>query len=44
MRDDNEDFQFAEHLAVLGAEFVAQWLQEARPNAAMAENLAKVTL
>lgn len=44
LTDEDEDFNFAERCATLKAEFAAQWLDEARLNAAIAENLAKVTL
>ena len=42
--DEDEDFNFAERFAALKAEFEAQLLEEARLNAAIAENLAKVKL
>lgn len=42
--DEDEDFNFAERFATLKAEFEAQVLEEARLNAAIAENLAKVKL
>lgn len=42
--DEDEDFNFAERFAALKVEFEAQLLEEARLNAAIAENLAKVKL
>ncbi|MBK1689575.1 type I restriction-modification system subunit M [Rubrivivax gelatinosus] len=42
--DEEEDFDFAARFAALKAEFEAQLLEEARLNAAIAENLAKVKL
>ena len=42
--DEDEDFNFAERFTALKAEFEAQSLEEARLNAAIAENLAKVKL
>lgn len=42
--DEDEDFNFAERFAALKAEFEAQLLDEARLNAAIVENLAKVKL
>ena len=42
--DEDEDFNFAERFAALKAEFDAQLLEEARLNAAIAVNLAKVKL
>ncbi len=40
--DEDDDFNFAERFAALKAEFEAQLLEEARLNAAIAQNLAKV--
>ena len=41
--DEEDDFNFAERFAALKAEFEAQLLEEVRLNAAIAENLAKVS-
>ena len=42
--DEEDDFNFAERFAALKGEFEAQLLEEARLNAAIAQNLAKVKL
>ena len=42
--DEEDEFNFAERFAALKAEFEAQLVEEARLNAAIAENLAKVRL
>ena len=42
--DEEDDFNFAERFAALKAEFEAQLLDEARLNAAIAQNLARVKL
>ncbi len=42
--DEEDDFNFAERFAALKAEFEAQLLEEARLNAAIAQNLARVKL
>ena len=41
--EEEDDFNFAERFAALKSEFEAQLLEEARLNAAIAENLAKVS-
>ena len=42
--DEDDDFDFAERLAALKAEFEAQLQEEAKLNQAIAENLAKVKI
>ena len=39
-----KDFEFAERFAALKAEFEAQLEEESKPNQAIAENLARISL